>query len=180
MRVGHIGMTVLDLDRAEAFYRDVFGFATFFRIRRDATVPWLAAQTGYPYTDIEFCHMRGHGLHLELLQYHHPRDPTPLPEDTYRPGSMHVNFCVDDIVDVTARLAAYIDATIRDASNRTRFAGDAHDLDATMITDGPQTGGKGYYLRDPDGHTLEIWQPAPAAQFGVSPGRDEESAVSPV
>jgi len=166
MRIGHLGLTVLNLDRSEAFYRDVFDFATFFRIRRTAEVPWLAAQTGYPDADIEFCHMRGHGLHLELLQYHEPFQPAWLPEDSCRPGHMHVNFTVDDLEALTTRVREYI-VTHRDPADCTKFVGHAGRLVDTMITDGPQTGGKGYYMRDPDGHTIELWQPAPTATFGV-------------
>lgn len=170
LTLGHIGLTVRDLDRSEQFYRDLFGFETFFRVRRDKSHTWLTAAVGYPDTDIEFCHMRGNGLHLELLQYHSPFTLVPLTEHTYHPGHMHLCFLVDDIEERTERLQMYMYRQRYDATNLTKFAGRALDLDTTMITDGPQRGGKGYYLRDPDGHTIEVWQPAPGVPFGQAVG----------
>jgi catechol 2,3-dioxygenase-like lactoylglutathione lyase family enzyme len=160
LRLGHIGLTCSDLARSRAFYEKLFGFEEFFSIRR--TTPWLAAQVGYPDADVEFCHLKGAGgLHLELLKYHHPHSTNPIPDDTYRPGNVHFNLWVDDIENLTNRIQAYI--LTMPEPGLARFAPGPLDIEASTITDGPQKGGKGYYMRDPDGHTIELWQPAPAA-----------------
>lgn len=159
LKLGHVGLTVSDLDRAKRFYCMIFGFEEFFRVRRRA--PWLAAQVGYEDADIEFCHLRHPtaGIHIELLKYNHPSSTNPLPDDTYRPGSVHVNLWVDDVRAIVNALASYVDADLGLMGCRHKIL----DIDATTITEGPQAGGKGFYLRDPDGHTIEVWQPAKTA-----------------
>jgi catechol 2,3-dioxygenase-like lactoylglutathione lyase family enzyme len=172
MRLGHVGYTVSDLDRSERFYSELFGFKTFFRIRRKT--PWLDAQVGYRNADIEFCHMRGlDGLHLELLKYWHPNTDIPLMDATYFPGSVHMNVWVDDASGFLARACDWMQ-TNQDATGMCKvpsiFNGlysDGNEMvKASTITDGPQKGGKGFYMRDPDGHTIEIWQPPPGSKFG--------------
>lgn len=163
MRLGHIGLTVSDLERAERFYRDIFGFETFFKIRRNT--PWLAAQVGYEDADIEFCHMRGaDGLHLELLKYWRPWDGVTIPDATYCPGNVHFNIWVEDAHAMAEKVLAHINGMAD--RGRARFAPQPLDIEASTISDGPQKGGKGFYMRDPDGHTIEIWQPAPGTSFG--------------
>jgi len=157
LRLGHIGLTCSDIDRSKRFYEALFGFEEFFRISRKT--PWLAAQVGYERAHIEFCHMRGaNGLHLELLEYRNPYATNPIPDDTYRPGNTHFNLWVDDIEALTERVRAYV-AAMPDPG-LARFAPEPLDIEASTITDGPQKSGKGYYMRDPDGHTIELWQPA--------------------
>lgn len=165
MRLGHIGLTCADLDRSEKFYRELFGFETFFRIRRNT--PWLAAQVGYPDADIEFCHMRGcDGLHLELLQYHWPLKEFPLDDNTYRPGNVHINIWVEDAQGMADKVSAWRRVSTPEEIGLSCFAPKPLNIEASTITDGPQKGGKGFYMRDPDGHTIEIWQPAPGNAFG--------------
>lgn len=182
VRLGHIGLTVSNLDRSVYFYQSLFGFVPFFRVRRGPYTSWLSAAVGYPGTDIEFCHLRGtDGLHLELLKYHWPTGMGLSSSfSSYCTGHMHFTLVIDSgIEDLTEEIAVYIREVARnDAGNSTRFFGHADDLDSTMITDGPQKGGKGYYLRDPDNHTVEIWQPATGVKFG-QPASPDEVVVRP-
>ena len=169
-KLGHIGLTVADLERSERFYSEVFEFKAFFKIRRQST-DWLAAQVGYFTADIEFCHMRHEaaGLHLELCKYHAPTAYYPKNDDTYVPGASHINFWVSDAAAATERIRTYLETGGARSIGQARFMGEANNLSATMITDGPQAGGRGYYMRDPDGHTIEIWEPAKtqaASSFG--------------
>jgi len=167
MRLGHIGLTVFDLDRSARFYSELFGFKEFFRVTRDQL--WIEAQTGYPDCIIEFLHMRHEcGLHLELLKYHRPLYDMYIPDDTFKPGSSHFNLWVDDVESMTRKIREYLTRPGCDVG-MAKFAGYAHDLGSTAITEGPQRGGRGYYMRDPDGHTIEVWEQAktPEAQgFG--------------
>lgn len=174
MRLGHIGLTCADLDRSERFYRDLFGFETFFRIRRKT--PWLAAQVGYQDADIEFCHMRGcNGLHLELLKYWSPSSSETLFDETFVPGNVHFNIWVEDAQAMAHSVAIWL-AKNPDLRGKARFAPKDLDIEASTITDGPQKGGKGYYMRDPDGHTIEAWEPAPGAVFDTGKSLPAELA----
>jgi len=170
LRLGHLGLTVSDLERARSFYCDLFGFEEFFRVRRKT--PWIAAQVGYLDADIEFCHLRhpGIGLHLELCKYRSPRSAKRLDGETYVPGAAHFNLWVDDVGDLLEKIRAYIQTMPSPGLARVQRLPDRRfDLEATTITEGPQTGGKGVYVRTPDGHTIEIWQPAKteeAQRFG--------------
>lgn len=177
-RLGHVGMTVADLSRSKKFYSEIFGFEPFFEIRRKTL--WLAAQVGYQNADIEFCHMRGAGgMHLELLQYHNPMASFSLPDNTWIPGNVHVNFWVESAQSVAAKVAIWWsdNSEIRGMS---RFAPHPLDIEASTITDGPQKGGKGFYMRDPDGHTIEVWQTAPGATFGKEISPELEAIISKI
>lgn len=161
MRLAHIGLTCADLDRSEKFYSDLFGFKTFFRIRRQAN--WLDARVGYKDTDIEFCHMRGlDGLHLELLKYWNPSSGLQLYEGTYMPGHMHFSIEVDNAHETACRVIDWMHVNNKGSA---RFAPQPLDIEASEIPDGPQKGGKGFYMRDPDGHSIEITQAAPKAEI---------------
>ena len=158
VRLGHIGLTVADLDRSAQFYSELFGFREFFRVTRDQL--WIEAQTGYPGAVMEFLHMQHEcGLHLELCKYHNPCNGKQLPDDTFHPGRPHINLWVDDVGEITQKIREYLTRPGIDQGS-SKFAGYASNLWATAITEGPQRGGVGYYMRDPDGHTIEVWQPA--------------------
>lgn len=160
IKLGHIGLTCADLDRSARFYREIFGFEEFFRVTRDQL--WIEGQTGYPGAVIEFLHMRhACGLHLELLKYHKPLAYAAsewFNDETYIPGSSHFNLWVDNIEEFTDKIRAFIlEAPF---PGRAYFAPRPLDLEKARITEGPQKGGTGYYMRDPDGHTIEVWQQA--------------------
>lgn len=155
MRFAHVGLTVDDLSRSARFYSDLFGFKTQFRSRRAAD--WLSARVGYHKADIEFIHMRSEsGMHLELLKYHEPLAHWTMQDDTYIPGSMHFCLVVEDLEEMVSRIKHY--TSIGDFGPMARFIGAADDLFSTRIPDGPNEGGLGFYMRDPDGHTIELCQ----------------------
>ena len=143
----HAGVTVSDLDRSLVFYRDVLGLEVFVVAERtDQTIGQIV---GYPGARIRlaFCGVPGDSARVELLQY---LEPTGAPNDgeTYRPASGHVCFRVDDIESHYEQLVA-AGYTPRSAAPVT-------------ILEGPNLGAKALYLRDPDGHTVELFQPPPA------------------
>ena len=142
--LNHAGITVSDLDRSLVFYRDVLGLEVFVVAERtDATIGQIV---GYPGARIKlaFCGIPGDSARVELLQY---LEPTGAANDgeTFRPASGHVCFWVDDIEALHQRLvtAGYVP---RSAAPVT-------------ILQGPNTGTRALYVRDPDGNTVELSQP---------------------
>lgn len=72
-----------------------------------------------------------------------PND-APVPSGTNRPASSHLCFTVGDI---------------RSAYDDLRRKGVRFKSEPVAITSGPNAGGFVVYLFDPDGYTLEIFQP---------------------
>jgi catechol 2,3-dioxygenase-like lactoylglutathione lyase family enzyme len=139
-------VTVADLDRALAFYRDVLGLEVFVVAERsDATIGQIV---GYPGARLKlaFCGVPGDTARVELLEYLEPRGE-PAGGETSRPGSGHVCFRVDNIEALYARIveAGYVPRSTAPVT----------------ITEGPNAGARAFYVRDPDGSTVELFQPPP-------------------
>ena len=145
--VYHVGFTVSDIERSIEFYRDVLGMTLYKR--QQGTAEYLAAITGFPGVRLEVALLRapdGHGM-LELLQY--VSHPAPATErETNRPGNAHLCFAVSDI---------------HEACEELRRRGVRLVSPPAEITAGVHRGGYGVYVRDPDGFTIELFQP-PAAR----------------
>jgi catechol 2,3-dioxygenase-like lactoylglutathione lyase family enzyme len=108
----HVSVTVADLDRSLAFYRDLLGL----RVREagEEEGGQMATIVGFPgvrfrYADVEL----GDGRILELLQYLEPAG-TPIRQRTCDPGSGHIAFLVADIDEAYAELIA-AGVTVRSA-----------------------------------------------------------------
>ena len=144
--VHHAGVTVSSLDRALTFYRDVLGLEVFVVAeRRDETI---GAIIGYPGAAIKlaFCGVPGDSARIELLEYLEPRG-AGTDGETFRPASGHVCFRVDDIDALYRRIA--------DAGYTPRSTA------PVTISEGPNAGARAFYVRDPDGYTVELFQPPP-------------------
>jgi lactoylglutathione lyase len=139
----HVGFTVSDIERSVEFYRDVLGLSLYQRWT--STAEYLATITGFPEVKLEIALLKtpdGGGM-LELLQYaSHPAPATP--RETNRPGNAHLCLKVSDIHEACAEL---------------RRRGLRLISDPAEITAGVHQGGYGVYLRDPDGFTIELFQP---------------------
>jgi catechol 2,3-dioxygenase-like lactoylglutathione lyase family enzyme len=108
----HVSVTVADLDRSLAFYRDLLGL----RVRETGEEEGgqMATIVGFPgvrfrYADVEL----GDGRILELLQYLAPAG-TPITQRTSDPGSGHIAFLVADIDEAYAELVG-AGVTVRSA-----------------------------------------------------------------
>jgi len=141
--VYHVGFTVSDIERSIEFYRDVLGM-TLYR-RQQGTAPYLATITGFEGVRLEVALLKapdGGGM-LELLQYaSHPAAATD--RATNRPGNGHLCFKVSDI---------------HAACDELRRKGVRLISEPVEITAGVHKGAFGVYLRDPDGFTVELFQP---------------------
>lgn len=145
--VAHTGFTVQDLEWSIAFYRDLLGMQLVHQ--RDTAAPYVSQVTGFAGARLKIALLKvgPEDPHtLELLQYvSHPGEPTD--RATNRPGNGHLALRVDDLQAWYHRLSA---------------AGVEFRSPAPVpLTDGVNAGAYAVYLRDPDGFTIELIQPAP-------------------
>jgi glyoxylase I family protein len=142
----HTGITVSNLERSLAFWRDVLGFELSHRTHQTGE---LAAEiTGVPGAEILIAVVKAPGHKIELLEYRAP--PDRKQEVDLRPcdvGSVHVALTVDNLGAVLETIAA----------SGWKAAGKPQTL-----TTGPNAGKRVIYVRDPDGTTIEFMQPRSA------------------
>src|SRR4051812_8336853 len=91
----HTGITVANLDRSLAFWRDVLGFELSHRPHQTGS---LASEiTGVPGAEISIAVLKGYGHKIELLEYVAPADRQNLRPRPCDVGSVHVAFQVDNL-----------------------------------------------------------------------------------
>jgi catechol 2,3-dioxygenase-like lactoylglutathione lyase family enzyme len=149
-RVHHTGLTVRDLNRSVAFYRDLLGCLVV--MEQSKVGGYLAAIVGYPGASVRMAHLKAHSgeLVIELFEYVSPAT-MDLDLEPAKVGNAHLCLLVPDLDAVYARLEpAGVD-----------FFSAPVDIDT-----GANAGGKGVYLRDPDGIILELFEPAPTTEAG--------------
>jgi catechol 2,3-dioxygenase-like lactoylglutathione lyase family enzyme len=140
----HTSFTVSDLDRSIALFRDGLGFEVTSKAPRDPRL--VSAITGVPGADVVIAYVRGPGHSLELIQYRGPDGRAavrPRPCDT---GFAHVAF---NVLDVDAALAAVKPHGVEPIAA------------PVAIDQGPNTGRRVVYTRDPDGICIEFIEVAP-------------------
>jgi glyoxylase I family protein len=139
----HTGITVTNLERSLAFWRDVLGFELSHRAHQTGE---LAAEiTGVAGAEILIAVLKTPTGHkIELLEYLAPADRkrfAPKPCDV---GSLHIALMVDDLEAVLSAIAA----SGWEAAGRPQ-----------TLQSGPNAGKRVVYVRDPDGTTIEFMQP---------------------
>jgi catechol 2,3-dioxygenase-like lactoylglutathione lyase family enzyme len=142
IRFFHSGLTVADLERSVRFWRDGLGLVV--DIEQERRGGYIEAVTKEPGAYVRQAHLQDPGspARIELLQYVEPEgEPVrPRPRD---PGTGHVAFVCADIDAVLRRVVE---------AGGVPF-GDVIDVDA-----GAHKGARAVYVRDPDGHILELVQ----------------------
>ena len=142
----HTGITVSDLERSLAFWRDVIGFEFSHRAHQKGEMSEQI--TGVKGAELKLAVVKAPGGHkIELLEYLAPADHK---KDAYlRPcdvGHVHVALIVEDLDAVLQKIAG----------SGWKAAGKAQTL-----THGPNAGKRVVYVRDPDGTTIEFMQMPP-------------------
>jgi catechol 2,3-dioxygenase-like lactoylglutathione lyase family enzyme len=142
-RIDHVGFTVADLDRSVAWYRR-FLDAEPLAVTKGWDAPYSAEMIGYPGCVIDWAYfpLPGGGR-LELVQYVQP-PPAQVDMETWNTGNGHLCVVVDDIHAEFERLRDV--ATVQSPA-------------PVQIPVGPNAGGWGGYVRDPDGITIQLLQP---------------------
>jgi glyoxylase I family protein len=137
----HTGITVSNLERSLAFWRDVLGFELSHRAHQKGE---LAEQiTGVPGAEILIAVVKAPGHKIELLEYRAPADRKHVDARPCDVGSVHVALRVDDLNAVMESIAA----------SGWKTAGKPQTL-----TSGPNAGKRVIYVRDPDGTTIEFME----------------------
>jgi len=141
----HLGLTVSDIERSIVFYRDLLGM-TLIRRRPHVDNDYVGLQTGYAGVVLNVASFKVSPDSLqsmEIVQYmNHIGDVADTA--TNRPGNSHLCFTVDDLNACHADL---------------KGKGVRFKSDPVTITAGPNAGGLVAYFYDPDGYTLELFQP---------------------
>jgi len=140
----HIGLTVPNLDRSLAFWRDVLGFELSHTAHQTGE---MAEQiTGVKGAELNLAVLKAPGGHkIELLEYLAPADRKRAELQPCDIGHVHVALTVDDLDAILDKIAAC----------GWKSAGRAQTL-----TKGPNAGKRVVYVRDPDGTTIEFMQQA--------------------
>lgn len=142
----HTGITVSNLERSLAFWRDVLGFEFSHSTHQKGEI---AEQiTGVKGAELKLAVVKTPSGHkIELLEYLAPADRKK--DSDLRPcdvGHVHVALVVDDLDAVLEKIAA----------SGWKAAGEPQSL-----TSGPNAGKRVIYVRDPDGTTIEFMQMPP-------------------
>jgi glyoxylase I family protein len=138
----HTGITVSNLERSLAFWRDVLGFELSHRAHHTGK---LASEvTGVPGAEILIAVLKGYGHKIELLEYLAPKDRKQINVRPCDVGSVHVAFTVDDLDAVLNTIAA---------------SGWHSGGKPQTLRSGPNTGKRVIYVRDPEGIIIEFMQP---------------------
>jgi catechol 2,3-dioxygenase-like lactoylglutathione lyase family enzyme len=142
-RLHHTGYTVSDLDRSVAFYRDLLGCEVL--ATQEKAGGYLAAIVGYPDAHVRMAHLRvpGDEYVIELFEYLSPSGSRADVEPR-NVGASHLCLIVTD-------LRALYDELL---GHGVTFVSPPVDVDT-----GINRGGSALYLRDPDGITVELFEP---------------------
>jgi glyoxylase I family protein len=139
----HTGITVSNLERAVAFWRDVLGFEPSHTAHQ--TGEMAREITGVAGAEIKLAVVKAPGGHkVELLEYLGPADRKR--HVNLRPcdvGFVHVAFIIEDLDAILSAINA----------SGWKAAGKPQTLQS-----GPNAGKRVVYVRDPDGTTIEFMQ----------------------
>jgi glyoxylase I family protein len=139
----HTGITVSNLERALAFWRDVLGFEPSHTAHQ--TGEMAREITGVAGAEIKLAVVKAPGGHkIELLEYLGPADSKR--HVNLRPcdvGSVHIAFIIEDLDAILSAINA----------SGWKAAGKPQ-----ILQSGPNAGKRVVYVRDPDGTTIEFMQ----------------------
>jgi catechol 2,3-dioxygenase-like lactoylglutathione lyase family enzyme len=142
----HTGLTISNLERSLRFWRDAMGMTVV--VDQEKKGGYLEAIVAEPDAHVRMVHLAfaGEGPRIELFEYitpsagHHISRPADV-------GFTHICVACDDLDERLDRLVA---------------AGGTPLSPPAEIDTGVNRGGRGVYLRDPDGHVVELFERPPA------------------
>jgi catechol 2,3-dioxygenase-like lactoylglutathione lyase family enzyme len=129
----HVGVTVVDLDRAVEFYRDVLGLDELDRFTVSGSA--FADAVDVDGATGRFAHLDGDGIRIELVEYD-PEGPDATSGAINRPGATHVAFAVDDVDGFYADLGP--------------------DVETVSVPRTTENGTRILFVRDPEDNLVEV------------------------
>lgn len=129
----HHGITVSDLDRAVAFYRDTLGLDVLDRFSVGGKA--FATGVGTEGASADFAHLDAGDTRLELVSYDPEGETADRPEPN-RPGATHLGFAVDDVDAV--------------------YDGLPDDVETVSPPRTTESGTRICFLRDPEENLVEL------------------------
>ena len=134
--LGHVGLSVSNMQRSLAFYRDIVGMEVVLEL--DISDDRQARVIGVPRTKCRIAHLKlGDGV-LELFEYYEPAGENRARSLRQRDhGIVHIGFEVDDFCDRLAKLK----------ENGVRFAGEPVEFRPGVWV---------LYFYGPDGEVCEL------------------------
>jgi catechol 2,3-dioxygenase-like lactoylglutathione lyase family enzyme len=144
VRVTHTGVTVSDIERTSAFFRDVLGFEVTEPMQHSGD--YVSRLHGVENASVKIAFCSGGGHTIELIQYVNPEPQPALKRRHNETGFMHVAMMVEDIDAAAQALQA---------------AGFELFSPPQVVQAGPRKGGKNVYARDLAGLVLELQQAPP-------------------
>ncbi|WP_336023726.1 VOC family protein [Halobellus salinisoli] len=129
----HVGVTVADLDRSVAFYRDTLGLPELarFSVGGDA----FSTGVGIENAQASFVHLDAGDLRVELVSYNSTGEPQEYSRID-RPGATHLALTVDDVT-------AYYDSL-------------SSDVETVSEPQTTESGTTIFFIRDPEGNLIEV------------------------
>ena len=141
--VHHTCITVSDLERSIAFYRDTLGLELIMTEESERSGDDRSKALGVARAKVKLAILRAGDARVELIEYV-TAEGRPYDRNNNDVGAMHIAFQVDDIDAAYERLLA----------QDVRFTAPPATIPA-----GPMAGWRWTYFFDPDGVSLEIIQP---------------------
>ena len=93
-KMDHVAISVKDMEKAIAFYRDVIGMEKVFDRTFDTPMAKLIGVEG---TEVRIVHMKMGEAVVELFDYKHPKGREPRPDLQQSDfGLTHIGFMVED------------------------------------------------------------------------------------
>ena len=93
-RADHVAISVKDMEKAIAFYRDIIGMAKVFDREFDEPMARLIGVEG---ARVRIVHMKLNDSVVELFDYKHPQGREPRPDHRQSDyGLTHIGFLVED------------------------------------------------------------------------------------
>jgi catechol 2,3-dioxygenase-like lactoylglutathione lyase family enzyme len=146
-RIHHTGLTVSSLERALAFWSDALGLQVV--LQQEKQGGYFEAIVGEHGVEVRVAQLAdGEGARIELFEFRAPRGGH-VALRTADVGFAHVCVTCDDIEALLARLVG---------------AGGEAVSEPVAVDSGANAGGRAVYVRDPDGHVVELFTPPPRAQ----------------
>lgn len=140
--VHHTCITVTDLERSIAFYRDVLGLELILTEESERSGDDRSKALGVAKAQVKLAILRAGDAQVELIEYVTAQG-RPYDRNNNDVGAMHIAFHVSDVDAVYQRM---LDQGVRFTSP------------PATIPAGPMEGWRWTYFFDPDGVSLEIIQ----------------------